>query len=77
LFPAIGRWGGATSEKPIGDHQLAKIVKRLAAGLDPQACSHSLRSGLATAAAASSATTPPEAVCRSSITEIDNYGYRR
>jgi hypothetical protein len=30
LFPAIGRWGGEVSEKPICDHQLAKIIKRLA-----------------------------------------------
>jgi len=54
LFPAIGRWGGEVMGRPIGDHQLAKIIKRLAAqaGLDAEAFSgHSLRSGLATAAA--------------------------
>jgi site-specific recombinase XerD len=54
LFPAIGRWGGEVTGKPLGDHQLAKIIKRLAegAGLDPAAYSgHSLRSGLATSAA--------------------------
>ena len=54
LFPAIGRWGGEVTARPIGDHQLAKIIKRLAAqaGLDPESFSgHSLRSGLATAAA--------------------------
>lgn len=54
LFPVIGRWGGEVTGKPICDHQLAKIVKRLAlrAGLDPAAYSgHSLRSGLATSAA--------------------------
>jgi integrase len=54
LFPAIGRWGGEVTGKPISDHQLAKIIKRLArqAGLDPDSFSgHSLRSGLATAAA--------------------------
>lgn len=59
LFPAIGRWGGAVTAKPICDHQLAKIVKRLAgrAGLDPAAYSgHSLRSGLATSAAEGGAT---------------------
>src|ERR1019366_9155593 len=38
LFTAIGRWGGEVTGKPICDHQLAKIIKRLAAGagLDPQ-----------------------------------------
>jgi site-specific recombinase XerD len=54
LFPAMGRWGGEASAKPLGDHQLAKIIKRLAAaaGLDPRVFSgHSLRSGLATSAA--------------------------
>lgn len=54
LFPAIGRWGGEVTGKPLCDHQLAKIIKRLAvgAGLDPTAYSgHSLRSGLATSAA--------------------------
>ena len=54
LFPAIGRWGGEVTGRPIGDHQLAKIIKRLAAraGFDPAAYSgHSLRSGLATSAA--------------------------
>jgi site-specific recombinase XerD len=54
LFTAIGRWGGETTGKPICDHQLARIIKRLAAGagLDPQSFSgHSLRSGLATSAA--------------------------
>jgi integrase len=54
LFPGIGRWGGEATAKPISDHQLAKIIKRLAsrAGLDPAAYSgHSLRSGLATSAA--------------------------
>jgi site-specific recombinase XerD len=59
LFPAVGRWGGEVTAKPICDHQLAKIVKRLAAraGLDPQAFSgHSLRSGLATSAAEGGAT---------------------
>jgi hypothetical protein len=43
----------------ISDHQLAKIIKRLArsAGLDAEAFSgHSLRSGLATAAAEGGAT---------------------
>jgi integrase len=59
LFPAIGRWGGEATAKPISDHQLAKIIKRLARtiGLDPRSFSgHSLRSGLATAAAAGGAT---------------------
>ena len=54
LFTAIGRWGGVVTAKPICDHQLAKIIKRLAdrAGLDPASFSgHSLRSGLATSAA--------------------------
>jgi integrase len=54
LFTAIGRWGGEVTAKPICDHQLAKIIKRLAvcAGLDPAGFSgHSLRSGLATSAA--------------------------
>jgi site-specific recombinase XerD len=54
LFRAIGRWGGEAAARPLCDHQLAKIVKRLAAraGLDPAAFSgHSLRSGLATSAA--------------------------
>ena len=54
LFPGIGRWGGEVTAKAICDHQLAKIIKRLAgrAGLDPAAYSgHSLRSGLATSAA--------------------------
>jgi site-specific recombinase XerD len=54
LFPAIGRWGREVTTKPICDHQLAKIIKRLAekANLDPQVFSgHSLRSGLATSAA--------------------------
>jgi site-specific recombinase XerD len=54
LFPGIGRWGREVTGKPICDHQLAKIIKRLAAkaGLDPAAYSgHSLRSGLATSAA--------------------------
>lgn len=59
LFTAIGRWGGEAKGKPICDHQLAKIIKRLAAraGLDPAAFSgHSLRSGLATSAAEGGAT---------------------
>ena len=59
LFTAIGRWGGEVTAKPICDHQLAKIIKRLAvrAGLDPAAFSgHSLRSGLATSAAEGGAT---------------------
>jgi integrase len=59
LFTAIGRWGGEVTGKPICDHQLAKIIKRLAssAGLDPAAFSgHSLRSGLATSAAEGGAT---------------------
>jgi site-specific recombinase XerD len=54
LFPGIGRWGRAVTPKPICDHQLAKIIKRLAhqADLDPKVFSgHSLRSGLATSAA--------------------------
>lgn len=54
LFPAIGRWGREVTPKPICDHQLAKIIKRLAtrADLDPKVFSgHSLRSGLATSAA--------------------------
>ncbi len=54
LFTAIGRWGGVVTGKAICDHQLAKIIKRLAerAGLDPASFSgHSLRSGLATSAA--------------------------
>lgn len=58
LFPVIGRWGTEVGVKPICDHQLAKIVKRHAelAGLDPALYSgHSLRSGLATAAAAGGA----------------------
>jgi integrase len=55
----VGRWGGEAAGKPICDHQLAKIVKRLAAraGLNPSAYSgHSLRSGLATSAAEGGAT---------------------
>jgi len=59
LFPAIGRWGREVTGEAIGDHQLAKILKRLAwrAGLDPALYSgHSLRSGLATSAAAGGAT---------------------
>jgi integrase len=54
LFPAIGRWSREVTVKPLCDHQLAKIIKRLAArsGLDPASFSgHSLRSGLATSAA--------------------------
>jgi integrase len=54
LFPALGRWGREAADSPITDHQLAKIIKRLAreAGLDPALFSgHSLRSGLATSAA--------------------------
>jgi site-specific recombinase XerD len=54
LFTAIGRWGGEVTGKAICDHQLAKIIKRLAAraGLDAESFSgHSLRSGLATSAA--------------------------
>lgn len=54
LFPAIGRWGGEAAAKPLCGHQVAKIIKALAqrAGLDPAIFSgHSLRSGLATAAA--------------------------
>lgn len=54
LFTGIGRWGGQVSAKPICDHQLARIIKRLAAnaGLNPASFSgHSLRSGLATSAA--------------------------
>lgn len=54
LFRAIGRWGREVTSRPICDHQLANIIKRLAAqaGLDPAAFSgHSLRSGLATFAA--------------------------
>lgn len=59
LFTRIGRWGGEVSGRPICDHQLAKIIKRLAAraGLDPVSFSgHSLRSGLATSAAEGGAT---------------------
>jgi integrase len=59
LFPRIGRWGGEVRGERISDHQLAKIIKRLAhaAGLDPSSFSgHSLRSGLATAAAEGGAT---------------------
>jgi integrase len=59
LFTRIGRWGGEVRGERISDHQLAKIIKRLAhsAGLDPAAFSgHSLRSGLATAAAEGGAT---------------------
>jgi integrase len=59
LFTRIGRWDGEVTGKPISDHQLAKIIKRLArsAGLDADAFSgHSLRSGLATAAAEGGAT---------------------
>ena len=58
LFRAIGRWADRPLARPICDHQLAKIIKRLAAsaGLDPSVYSgHSLRSGLATAAAAGGA----------------------
>jgi site-specific recombinase XerD len=54
LFTAIGRWGGEVTAKPLCGHQVAKIIKQLAAraGLDPAAFSgHSLRSGLATSAA--------------------------
>jgi site-specific recombinase XerD len=59
LFTRIGRWGGEVTGRGISDHQLAKIIKRLArsAGLDADAFSgHSLRSGLATAAAEGGAT---------------------
>ena len=63
LFTRIGRWGGEVRGEriweAISDHQLAKIIKRLAhsAGLDADAFSgHSLRSGLATAAAEGGAT---------------------
>lgn len=59
LFTGIGRWGGEVTGKPLCDHQLAKIIKRLAscAGLDPACFSgHSLRSGLATCAAEGGAT---------------------
>ena len=59
LFTAIGRWGGEVTVKPICDHQLAKIFKRLAgqAGLPTASFSgHSLRSGLATSAAEGGAT---------------------
>jgi site-specific recombinase XerD len=59
LFTRVGRWGGEVTGTPISDHQLAKIIKRLAhaAGLDPSSFSgHSLRSGLATAAAEGGAT---------------------
>jgi site-specific recombinase XerD len=54
LFPALGRWGGERTGQTICDHQLAKLNQSLCrrAGLDPSAYSgHSLRSGLATAAA--------------------------
>jgi integrase len=59
LFTRIGRWGGEVTGSGISDHQLAKIIKRLArsAGLDAADFSgHSLRSGLATAAAEGGAT---------------------
>ena len=59
LFTRIGRWGREVTGEAISDHQLAKIIKRLAraAGLDAAAFSgHSLRSGLATAAAEGGAT---------------------
>ena len=59
LFTAIGRWGGEVTGKPICDHQLAKIIKRLAmrTGLPAASFSgHSLRSGLATSAAEGGAT---------------------
>jgi hypothetical protein len=59
LFTAIGRWGREVTAKPICDHQLAKIIKRLAvrAGLSAASFSgHSLRSGLATSAAEGGAT---------------------
>ena len=59
LFTRVGRWGGEAGDSRISDHQLAKVIKRLArnAGLDPDAFSgHSLRSGLATAAAEGGAT---------------------
>lgn len=54
LFPRLARWGGEVTARPLGAHQVARIVKRLAegAGLDPAALSaHSLRSGLCTSAA--------------------------
>jgi site-specific recombinase XerD len=53
LWPHLDRWGH-TGEKPITDRAVALIVKRHAAavGLDPSLFSgHSLRAGLATAAA--------------------------
>ena len=59
MFTAIGRWGGEVTAKPICDHQLAKIIKRLAgrAGLPAASFSgHSLRSGLATSATEGGAT---------------------
>ena len=59
LFRPVGRWGRELTVKPICDHQIAKIIKTLArrAGLDPDAFSgHSLRSDLATSAAAGGTT---------------------
>jgi integrase len=50
LFPALGRWSREVSGKPLCGHQLAKIIKRLAAraGLDPKGFSaSSLRSTFA------------------------------
>jgi len=59
LFRTLGRWGREVGDGEICDHQVAKIIKRLAvrAGLDAGAFSgHSLRSGLATSAAGGGAT---------------------
>ena len=33
LFPGLGRWGREIGDSPITDHQLAKIIKRLARAL--------------------------------------------
>lgn len=54
LFRPVDRWTGV-AERPLESHRVATIVKEYAktAGLDPAMFSaHSLRSGLATAAAA-------------------------
>lgn len=53
IFCAVDRWTGV-SRRPLEDHRVALIIKKLAAkaGCDPAAFSaHSLRSGFATAAA--------------------------
>jgi len=58
LFRPIERWSGAVLPRALDDRRVATLLKELVgrAGLDPAAfAGHSLRSGLATAAAAGGA----------------------